>query len=92
MNVLILYFSATGNTAKIAKAINERFTEVGCKVMMADVTSYKSRQEKIDLTSYEAVVFGAPIHSRRAPRVVREWLKTLNGHGKKCSFHLINNK
>ena len=31
MKVLILYFSATGNTAKMAKVIEERFAEVGCK-------------------------------------------------------------
>ncbi|MFW9835767.1 MAG: EFR1 family ferrodoxin [Candidatus Thorarchaeota archaeon] len=86
MNVLILYFSATGNTAKMAKVIEERFAEVGCKVTMANMTSYENRQEKIDLTPYEAVVFGAPVHSRRAPRVVREWLRTLNGQGKKCSM------
>ena len=86
MNVLILYFSATGNTAKLAKVIEERFAEVGCKVTMANMTSYEDRQEKIDLAPYEAVVFGAPIHVRRAPRVVREWLRTLNGQGKKCSM------
>jgi ferredoxin/flavodoxin len=86
MNVLILYFSATGNTAKMAKVIEERFAEVGCKVTMANMTSYENRQEKIDLTPYEAVVFGAPVHSRRAPRVVREWLRTLDGQGKRCSM------
>jgi len=86
MNVLILYFSATGNTAKMAKVIEERFAELGCKVTMADVTSYDSRQEKIDLVPHEAVVCGAPVHARRAPRLVREWLRTLNGQGKKCSM------
>ena len=59
MNVLILYFSATGNTAKMAKVIAERFAEVGGKVTMANLTSYE---------------------------VVREWLRTLNGQGKKCSM------
>ena len=86
MTILILYFSATGNTAKMAKVIEERFAELGGKVTTANMTSYKNRQEKINLTPYEAVVFGAPIHARRAPRVVREWLKTLNGQGKKCSM------
>ena len=86
MNVLIVYFSATGNTAKMATVIEERFAEMGAEVTMSNVTSYKHRQEKIDLASYEAVVFGAPIHSRRAPRVVREWLRTPNGQGKKCSM------
>ena len=84
MNVLIVYFSATGNTAKMAKVIEERFAEVGSKVTMANMTSYAIRQEEIDLTPYEAVVFGAPVHVRRAPRVMREWLKTLDGQGKKC--------
>jgi flavodoxin/NAD-dependent dihydropyrimidine dehydrogenase PreA subunit len=86
MKVLILYFSATGNTGKIAKVIEERFKESGCDVSVADITSESSRQEKIDLEPYQAVVFGAPIHSSRAPRVVREWLRTLEGHGKKCSM------
>lgn len=72
MNVLIVYFSATGNTEKMATVIKERFAEMGAEVTMSNVTSYKRRQEKIDLASYEAVVFGAPVHARRAPRVVRE--------------------
>ena len=86
MHVLIAYFSATGNTAKMAKVIEERFAEIGAKVTMSDVTAYKQRQEETDLTSYEAVVFGMPVHTRRAPRVVREWLRTLDGQGKNCSM------
>jgi menaquinone-dependent protoporphyrinogen IX oxidase/ferredoxin len=86
MNVLIVYFSATGNTAKMATVIEERFAELGAEVTMSNVTSYKRRQEKNDMASYDAVVFGLPVYSRRAPRVVREWLRTLNGQGKKCSM------
>ena len=86
MKVLILYFSATGNTAKMAKVIEERFAEMGGEVTMSNMTSYTNRQEKIDLAPYDAVVFGSPVHSRRAPRVVREWLRTLNGQNKKCSM------
>ena len=70
----------------MAKVIEEKFAEVGGKATMANMTSYKDRQEQIDLTPYEAVVFGAPVHSRRAPRVVREWLRTLNGQGRRCSM------
>lgn len=86
MKVLIVYFSATGNTAKIAKKIEEQFTEKGVEVTTYDITPYADRQKKIDLKPYQAVVFGAPIHSWRAPRVVREWLRTLDGQGKKCSM------
>ncbi|HSQ85629.1 MAG TPA: flavodoxin domain-containing protein [Desulfobacterales bacterium] len=86
MKVLILYFSATGNTAKIAKVIEEKFKEEGVRVTMSDITPLGERQRKIDFEPYQAVVFGAPVHSRRAPRAVRDWLRTLDGQGKKCSM------
>jgi menaquinone-dependent protoporphyrinogen IX oxidase/ferredoxin len=86
MKVLILYFSSTGNTATIAKAIEEKFTEMGAEVTMSDITPYTARKGKIDLGPYQAVVFGSPIHSWRAPRVVREWMRTLDGQGKKCAM------
>lgn len=86
MKVLILYFSATGNTRKIAKVVGDTFTQIGCEVVMADITACANRQKKIDLKLFHAVVFGAPIHSTRAPRVVREWMKTLDGQGKKCAM------
>lgn len=87
MKILIMYFSATGNTAKMATAIKERFAEAGCIVTMLDITSYADRQEKIDLRPFDAIVFGSPVHSRRAPAVVRDWLSTLYGQGKKCSMY-----
>ena len=71
MKVLILYFSATGNTAKIAKVIEEKFIEEGVRVTMSEITSLGERQRKIDFEPYQAVVFGAPVHSCRAPRAVR---------------------
>lgn len=86
MKILLCHFSATGNTGKIAKVIENTFTEMGCDVTPSDITLYAVRQRKMDLKPYHAVVFGAPIHSRRAPRVVREWMKTLDGQGKKCAM------
>ena len=86
MKVLILYFSATGNTAKIAKVIEEKFKEEGVYVTMSDITPLAERQGQIDFEPYQAVVFGAPTHTRRAPRIMREWLRTLDGQGKKCSM------
>ena len=37
LNVLIVYFFATGNTAKIAKVMEEKFKEGGVKVTMSDI-------------------------------------------------------
>jgi ferredoxin/flavodoxin len=86
MKLLLCYFSATGNTAKVAKAIGDEFGRLGVEMETRDITPLSERQKAIDLEPYEAFVVGAPIHSWRAPRVVREWLRTLDGRGKKCSM------
>lgn len=86
MKIIMPVFSATGNTATIAKAIEKAFTEMGADVTTSDITPNAARKEKIDFRPYQAVVFGAPIHSWRAPRAVREWMRTLDGQGKKCAM------
>ena len=86
MKVLIVYFSATGNTAKMAGVIKEKFEELGAEVDVREVTSQAKRPATIDMTPYQAAVFGAPIHSWRAPRVFREWLSNQDGKGVKCSM------
>jgi len=86
MKLLLCYFSATGNTAKVAGVIGDEFGRLGVELETRDITPLSDRQKEIDLEPYEAFVVGAPIHSWRAPRVVREWLRTLDGQGKKCSM------
>jgi len=86
MKVLLCYFSATGNTAKIAGTIAAEFRKLGAQAEEMDITSYSGRAKKIDLQPYRSIVFGAPIHSWRAPRVFREWLRTLDGRGRKCAM------
>lgn len=86
MNVLIVYFSATGNTQKIASIVGAAFTSMGAAIKLWDITPLASRRKTPDFDPYDAIIFGAPIHSWRAPRLVREWMKTLNGRGKKCSM------
>jgi ferredoxin len=85
MKLLILYFSATGITRNIANVIGDTFKKMGGEVTMSDITSSTNRQRIIDLKPYHAVVFGAPIHSWRAPKAVKELIRTLHGQGKKCS-------
>jgi len=50
-----------------------------------DITTPEARQPSLDLTSYDGVFFGTPVHACRTPRLVREWLAKLDGQGKKCS-------
>lgn len=85
MKLLFAYFSATGNTKKIADTMVKRFKEIGSKVENLDITLPEARQPEMDLSIFDAAVFGSPIHSMRAPRLVREWLDSLDGAGMKCA-------
>ncbi|QZY53972.1 EFR1 family ferrodoxin [Crassaminicella profunda] len=85
MKVMMVFFSATGNTQKIANVIQQKLHELNVSVSILDITSYLSRKEEISISQYDAVIFGFPIYSMRAPRVCREWLQKLDGEGKKCS-------
>jgi flavodoxin/ferredoxin len=83
--VAIIFFSATGNTKKIADVIQKYLTDHDVSVTEIDITSFASRKEAVSLDKYDAVMFGFPIYSLRAPRVCRQWLEKLDGKGKKCS-------
>ncbi|WP_432407533.1 EFR1 family ferrodoxin [Wukongibacter sp. M2B1] len=85
MSILIPFFSATGNTKKVANVIKKKLDDSNISVTMLDITSYSRREEDIFINQYDAVIFGFPIYSMRAPRVCREWLETLDGKGMKCS-------
>jgi flavodoxin/NAD-dependent dihydropyrimidine dehydrogenase PreA subunit len=85
MKILIVFFSATGNTAKMVEVIKEQLQQLGSEIDVKDITSFEDRKPNLDLTPYHAVIFGFPIHANRAPRVVREWLNTLDGKNKLCA-------
>ena len=87
MRILICYFSATGNTENIGRIIGETLSGLGANVEMKDVTLPSSRTAPVDMAEYDAAVFGAPIHSMRAPRVMREYLAGIDGLGKKCAMY-----
>lgn len=85
MKILLAHFSATGNTAAVADAIANALADLGAEVTRREVTSHEDRQKTIDLESHDAFVFGAPVYSLRAPRVMSDWWSTLDGRGRKCA-------
>ncbi|MDK2940370.1 MAG: hypothetical protein PWQ51_2535 [Methanolobus sp.] len=84
-NVIVVFFSATGNTRKIADTIKSKLSDLGVSVTQFDISSPKDRNKNISFSDYDAVFFGFPIYSLRAPRVCREWLMRQNGESKRCS-------
>jgi len=81
MHIAIVFFSATNNTKTMAKTIKSAFEANGATVDLYDVTTPEAREAGVDPAAYDAMVFGFPIHSLRAPRLMREWLETLDGNG-----------
>ncbi len=86
MKVAVVYFSATNNTRTVAQCLQKELEAKGCEVTTHDITTPADRSEPIDFAPYQAVLFGFPIHSLRAPRMAREWLQGLDGLGKKCAM------
>ncbi|MFX1501955.1 MAG: EFR1 family ferrodoxin [Promethearchaeota archaeon] len=83
----VFYFSATNNTAIMAKFISKqlKILQKNLFVDEIDITNYSKRHNKMDISQYDAIFFGFPVYAWRAPAVAREWLQTLDGNGKKCS-------
>jgi len=86
MRILLCYFSPTGNTRHISRIISDYLGNLGADVTNKDITPLKSRDALPMSREYDAFIIGAPIHSHRAPKIVREWLKTLKGEGKKAAM------
>ncbi len=83
--IALIYFSATGNTKKIANKIGDYLKKQDVSVTKIDITSHESKRDEISISEYDAFIFGFPIYSLRAPRICREWIEQLDGEGKKCS-------
>lgn len=85
LKILIAYFSATGNTKKIAVKVKDYLIKENTEVETLDITSISNRKKALDISLYDALIFGFPVYSMRAPRIARGWLDSLDGSLKKCS-------
>jgi flavodoxin len=79
MKIGIVYFSATGNTKAYAEIIREEMEKLGVHTFLLDITTPKVRDNLLNFDDFEAVLFGFPIYSFRAPRIIRDWLSKLRG-------------
>jgi flavodoxin len=80
MKGIVVYYSATGSTAKIAKAIHRGMKEViGC-----DIVPLKKADPQ-SLTQYDVIALGAPIWYFREPANVRLFIYSMPKlEGKLC--------
>ena len=87
MKIALIYYSPTNNTANMAKYILKglKTLEKNLQIEEFDITNFSNRQNQIDIDQYNALFFGFPIYAWRAPKLARDWLRTLDGKDKKCS-------
>jgi ferredoxin/flavodoxin len=80
MRGIVVYYSATGNTAKIAKAIHRGMKEP----MECDIAPLKKTDPQT-MAQYDVIALGAPIWYFREPANVRLFIYTIpNLDGKLC--------
>lgn len=73
MKIAIFYFSGTGNTEKVAKEYCGRFESEGNECALFPLPL----KEPADLSLFDLVGFGYPIHSFNAPQIMLEFAKSL---------------
>lgn len=73
MNIGIFYFSATGNTKKVAEQYKACFEQSGATCTLIPLPL----KEKPDISAYDMVGVGYPIHSFNAPQLVLRFAKSL---------------
>lgn len=80
MKAVVVYYSATGSTAKIAKALHRGLAEV----MQCDIVPLKQADPQA-MSQYDLIALGAPIWYFREPANVRLFIYRMpNLEGKLC--------
>jgi flavodoxin len=77
MKVLVAYYSDTGNTKKVADAVYEAISESEKEISLATEAS--------DLTNYDLIICGFPVHSMGLPGKMESFVKGIP-EGKKVAF------
>ncbi|NTW72816.1 MAG: 4Fe-4S binding protein [Eubacteriaceae bacterium] len=86
-NVSLIYFSPTGTTAKILKAISEGMEE---ESKTYDFTLPNSRKETLpSFTPDDLVIFGAPVYAGRIPELAASYFSQIKGNGALAVFIVL---
>lgn len=78
MKAELIYFSATGTTRKIGKALAEG---LGCEVHYTDITRPQNRICAVQ-GDFDLAVMAAPIYGERIPKLIYEYFQKSEGGGK----------
>jgi multimeric flavodoxin WrbA len=94
MKALIIYWSGTGNTERVAETIHDTLKKGGVNSILKRVEEAKAE----DLYEYNLVLIGAPSHMWQPPAPVQRYIKekmgyyAKRGHIKLCAPKLPGKK
>jgi multimeric flavodoxin WrbA len=71
MNVIIIYWSKSGNTEKVALAMEEGFRDAGAEVALKRVEEV----EDVDFYAFDLVCIGFPSYQWRVPKPMDDFIK-----------------
>ena len=86
MNIGIIVHSRTGNTLSVAKRIKESLEQKGHSVDLKRVTAINEEpapnenvllKDNPEISNYDAVIFGAPVHAFSLSQVMSAYLKQI---------------
>ena len=77
MHVALIYFSGTGNTAMVAEMIQRHFASNKAAVDMINADEYLTDNSVPDLSGYDLIGIGYPIHAFSVPLPFLRWLLRL---------------
>ncbi len=80
MNIHAMYWSATGTTEKVVRAIAQAIAGQE-KIAIHDFTLPQAREQSIVFAESDAVIFGTPVYAGRVPNVLLKYLATVQGNG-----------
>ena len=80
MKIHAMYWSATGTTEKVVRAIAQAIAGQE-KIAIHDFTLPQAREQSIVFAESDAVIFGTPVYAGRVPNVLLKYLATVQGNG-----------
>ncbi|MBU7017116.1 MAG: hypothetical protein HXS44_06370 [Theionarchaea archaeon] len=78
----IFYFSGTGNTRIVAHLFGKELENSGFKVETCEVENIL-KGKNVDVTKYNIIGMGYPVHALNAPKIFFEFIKKLPSEDKK---------
>ena len=85
-NIILFYFSGTGNTRNIVNLIKDRFQMDSNLVEIISIEEFINLNRKIHMDKYDLVGIGYPIYGFREPRIIQRFVKVLPQQNHKDVF------